>query len=206
MEIKTISNEISDMLIVSKSKFIAYLFPCDSKEEAKDILLKLKEMHIEATHICYAYIINEDNVLLYKANDDNEPSQTAGAPILNVLRKNNLTNVLLAVVRYFGGIKLGAGGLTRTYSNAAALVVKSAAIVTLKEALLYKIYFPYDKVKEIDKILEINNIVINKKEYDDNIIYSLIIKDDEVVNDLKKKIEYLNVKFEKIDKIMIRTN
>ena len=146
MEIKTIANEVKDILIVEKSKFIAYLFPCDSKKQIDKIVEEMNVKYADATHVCYAYIVNDDSTILYKANDDGEPSQTAGAPILNVLKKNNLMNVLCVVVRYFGGIKLGAGGLTRTYTNSAAMVVNQASIVTLIDAYKDEFVFPYDKM------------------------------------------------------------
>ena len=133
MEIKTILEEVVTTLVIEKSKFISYLIPVESKNEANEALEKLRKKHFDATHVCYAYIVN-DEVTLYKSSDDGEPSQTAGAPILNVLRKNELSNVLCAVVRYFGGIKLGAGGLTRAYSNSAIEAVNASTIVTLVDA------------------------------------------------------------------------
>ena len=170
MEIKTIAKEVIDTLIVEKSKFIAYLFPCDSKQQANEIVDKINQLHPDATHVCYGYIVN-DEVVLYKANDDGEPSQTAGAPILNVLKKNNLMNVICLVVRYFGGIKLGAGGLTRTYSNSAAMVVNNAEIVTLIDGYKDEFIFNYDRIKDIDKIFDINKLDIVEKNYDENVHY-----------------------------------
>ena len=119
MEIKTILEKTSDILIVEKSKFLTYFYPCDNKKQADSIIEEVSNLHPDATHVCYGYIIFDDS-LIYKSSDDGEPSQTAGAPILNVLKKNGLTNVICLVVRYFGGIKLGAGGLTRAYSNSAS--------------------------------------------------------------------------------------
>ena len=204
MEIKTIANEVKDILIVEKSKFIAYLLPCDSKEQANKII---DEMHMEyedATHVCYAYIINDDNQILYKANDDGEPSQTAGAPILNVLKKNNLMNVLCVVVRYFGGIKLGAGGLTRTYSNSAALVVNQASIVTLVDGYHDEFVFPYDKIKDVDKIFDVNNMNIIKKDYDEFVHYTILTFDiNEAVN-LYEKISYLGIKLNRLGSVVTR--
>ena len=110
-------------LIINKSKFIAYKFTLNSLEEVKSILTNLKNEHKKATHICYAYIYNRD-IVSEKCSDDGEPGGTAGYPILNVLKKKNLENIMVAVVRYFGGVKLGAGGLVSAYTKACSEVIK----------------------------------------------------------------------------------
>lgn len=204
MEIKTILTEVENLIVIEKSKFLGYLFPCDSKEVANEILENLRNQHAEATHVCYAYIINDDNVLLYKSSDDGEPSQTAGAPILNVIKRNNLTNVLCAVVRYFGGIKLGAGGLVRAYSNSAVEVVNKSTIVTLVDAYKGKFTFPYDKINFIDKFFETNNIEIVNKEYDLEVSYTVITYNKEDVSNIMNKISYLNVKYSDLGMIQTR--
>jgi len=107
-------------LEVKKSKFIGLYYEVDTIEEVEEILLNLKKEHKKARHIPYAYKI--DNLI--KKSDDKEPSGTAGMPILNIIEKNNLNHALLVIVRYFGGIKLGAGGLIRAYSNASKEVIK----------------------------------------------------------------------------------
>lgn len=110
------------LLEINKSKFLAYKYELNSTEEVKPILETLKKEHKKARHFCYAYVFNKDSVS-EKYSDDGEPSGTAGYPILNVIKKKNLTNILVVVVRYFGGIKLGAGGLTRAYTKACAGVL-----------------------------------------------------------------------------------
>jgi len=110
-------------LEISKSRFIAYKLDINSLEEVKPFLQQLKKEHKKARHICFAYVFNKD-IVSEKCSDDGEPGGTAGYPILNVIKKKNLTNTLVAVVRYFGGIKLGAGGLTRAYTKATAEVLK----------------------------------------------------------------------------------
>ena len=107
-------------LEIKKSKFIAYYYEINNKDEVDEILLFLKKEHKKAKHIPYAYKI--ENIV--KKSDDKEPSNTAGTPIYNIIEKNNLNNVLICVVRYFGGIKLGAGLLTRSYLNATIEVLK----------------------------------------------------------------------------------
>lgn len=112
----------TNTLEIKKSKFIAYYFEINNKEEALEILEKLKKEHKKARHIPYAYKIDQE----IKKSDDKEPSGTSGMPILNMIEKNNLNHTLIAVVRYFGGIKLGAGGLIRAYGNAVKDVIKKS--------------------------------------------------------------------------------
>ena len=109
-------------IVINKSRFIAYMFELQSLDDVKTNLEFLKKEYKKATHICYAYVFNI-NVVSEKCFDDGEPGGTAGYPILNVIKKRGVTNTLVAVVRYFGGIKLGAGGLTRAYTKAAATVL-----------------------------------------------------------------------------------
>lgn len=109
-------------IVINKSRFIAYKFKLENLEQVKTHIQELKKEHKKANHVCWAYVYNKECVS-ERAADDGEPNGTAGYPILNVLKKKNLTNTMVAVVRYFGGIKLGAGGLTRAYTKAAASVL-----------------------------------------------------------------------------------
>ena len=109
-------------IVINKSRFIAYKIDLTSVEQVKNEIEKLKKENKKANHVCYAFVYRGETVN-EKCSDDGEPSGTAGYPILNVIKKKNLTNVLVAVVRYFGGIKLGAGGLTRAYTKATAEVL-----------------------------------------------------------------------------------
>lgn len=109
-------------IIINKSRFISYRYNLNTINDVEVILAQLKKAHKKATHICYAYVYSRECVR-EKASDDGEPNGTAGYPILNVIKKKNLTNTFVAVVRYFGGIKLGAGGLTRAYTKSASQVL-----------------------------------------------------------------------------------
>jgi uncharacterized YigZ family protein len=111
---------IENEIIIKKSRFITKLYEIDNVDDVKNIIENLKKEYKKATHICFAYSINGQE----KAVDDKEPSHTAGLPILNVIHMKKMTNTLIVVIRYFGGIKLGAGGLTRAYSKSAAEIVK----------------------------------------------------------------------------------
>lgn len=201
--IKTINKEYEYTLIEKKSKFISYLFPCENKENADKILEKLHKMHNDATHICYAYIINDTNIF-YKSSDDGEPGGTAGAPILNVIKKNDLSNVILCVVRYFGGIKLGAGGLTRAYTNCASGVLNNIEIVNIVDAYSFDISFKYDIIKDIDKIIEKSDLEIINKKYDIVVTYTLLSYDENKKDILENKIGYLGIKFDNFKIIKTR--
>ena len=109
----SIKETTKNTIEIKKSKFITILYRINNVEEVNTILYKVSSKYSDATHVCYAYILNN----IEKCSDNGEPSGTAGLPILNVLKKKNLTNILAIVIRYFGGIKLGAGGLVRAYSN-----------------------------------------------------------------------------------------
>ena len=151
-------------IIIKNSKFICYIYQVETIEEIQKILTKTKNKYYDATHCCYAYIL--DNIK--KESDDGEPSGTAGIPILQVLEKNNLNHVLCIVVRYFGKIKLGAGGLVRAYTKSATETLKNN-IITLIPGLSIKIIFSYDKLKTIDYLLK--DTIIIKKSFNDKITY-----------------------------------
>ena len=124
---KTIAKAVQSEINVKKSQFICHLFPTKTKKESKEIILKVNEQYSDATHNCTAYIVTDGEGF----DDDGEPGGTAGKPMINVLRKNELHNVTAVVTRYFGGIKLGTGGLTRAYSHAAQLGIEAAKTAKL---------------------------------------------------------------------------
>ena len=179
-----IDNKIE--LIIKKSKFITFTYNISNKEEINKILDELRNKYSDATHICYAYIIDNNE----KYEDDGEPNGTAGMPILNVLQKENLKNVLCVVIRYFGGIKLGAGGLVRAYSKAC-----KEAIITkiLEKGYKIKISFKYNDVKKIDYLLK-NSQIINK-DYDLKTSYIFLIKENEyeIIKDNLKQISEIEL-------------
>lgn len=168
--LKTISKFIENELVIKKSKFITKLYRINNEEEIKQILGNLKKQYKDCTHICYAYVI--DNVKRF--NDDKEPSGTAGIPILKLIEINNLNFILCVVIRYFGGIKLGAGGLIHAYSDSVKEALNLAEIIELKKGKRISIEFSYDKVKIIDSILKDFNII--SKQFNENIVYELIIQ------------------------------
>ncbi|MDO4963411.1 MAG: YigZ family protein [bacterium] len=178
----SIKSDVEDTTIIKKSKFITKLYYIDNINQITDILIKIKTIYSDASHICYAYIINS----VEKCSDDKEPSGTAGIPILNVLKKNNLTNILAIVIRYFGGIKLGSSNLARTYSNCITNVLKNTNIIKIDYGLLIKIEFDFSKIKSIDFLLKNKNIL--NKIFNNTITYEFYIKYDELklIDELKK--------------------
>ena len=178
---KSISKNEILLYEINKSKFYALLFYINDTNEINSILDNIKHKYKDATHYCYAYIC--DNVKRF--NDDGEPSGTAGMPILNVLENNDLNHVLAVVVRYFGGIKLGAGGLVRAYSNSVSLVLNEVDIVDLIEGIKVEIEFSYENVKQVDYLLKDYKIV--NKEYSDNIVYTIDIDKNINIKDILDK-------------------
>ena len=192
---KSIKNKVENTLIIKKSKFITKLYRINKIDEINDYIKINKEKYKDATHACFGYIING----IEKYSDDGEPTGTAGLPILNVLKKHNLTNILCIVIRYFGGIKLGAGGLTRAYSSATKEALNISKIIELQEGYLIEIEFNYDQVKLIDYILNDKKII--NKEYNNNIIYKFYLKESElgIISELEKIAIHLSIN----DKILI---
>ena len=165
----SIKNNDKYELIIKNSKFISLIFRVYSKDEVNDILYSIKKEYPNATHYCYGYVIDSD----IRANDDNEPSGTAGYPILNQITSNNLNYTLIVVIRYFGGIKLGVGPLTRTYAKVAREVIRDNNIIELEKGYDIDIIFNYNDVKDVDYILG-NSRIINKS-FDENITYNVYV-------------------------------
>ena len=157
---KTIKKEVSFEIIVKKSKFIANVFPVQSKEEAEQKINEISKRYFDARHNCYGYILED----FEKCSDDGEPSKTAGAPILDIIKKKELKNVLIIVTRYFGGILLGTGGLVRAYSETAKKAIDRAEIVNQIKGIEYEIRIKYDDQKNVLYWCKLLNIkVINIK-------------------------------------------
>lgn len=151
---ETYQNEI----IINKSRFIAFLYRVNTLDEVEEILKSHRKKYYDATHNCYAYIIGE-NALIQKASDDGEPSKTAGFPILDVLIKNNLSNILCVVTRYFGGILLGSGGLVRAYSGSASEVLKKAQLFEIKKLLKLILFMDYSTYNNTISKLSVYHII-----------------------------------------------
>lgn len=186
----TISKNTKGETIIKNSRFITLLFKIKSKDDVSKILDKIKKEYPKATHYCYAYVVDSSK----KSSDDGEPGGTAGMPILNVLEKENITNVLAIVVRYFGGIKLGAGGLVRAYSKSVKDALGLVDINKLQSGKLIELTFDYDVQDKINYILKDEEIV--SKNFDIKITYIVKIK-DEILNKLD------NYSYQVLDNILI---
>lgn len=163
-----IQKAISHTMMIERSEFICYLERVFNEEEARSFITKIRKMHPQATHVCTAFIIHQD-VVIERTNDDGEPSGTAGNPMLNSLKMNNLTEVCACVVRYFGGIKLGAGGLIRAYSKSVSETIKLSNITTVLQLKTYALTFPYSLIAIVDNNLPTKAIV--EKDYDIDVTY-----------------------------------
>jgi uncharacterized YigZ family protein len=183
-EMYTIKNAVVTEQIINKSRFITYLFPVATEDEAKAKLEEIRIKHADATHNCYCYIVG-DTANIMKFSDDGEPSGTAGVVIYNCLEKNNLTNVLAIVTRYFGGIKLGAGGLVRAYSSSTAMAVEAAEISEIIHYAKVKITCDYSNLGLVEKHLSEYEIV--NKTFSQKVEIEFIIPEP-LVEDLKAKL------------------
>ena len=173
-----------------KSKFISILSAINSQEDVERILKEIKKEYPKARHYIYAYILDDKQ----KSNDDGEPSGTAGKPTLELLNNQNLVNCLLVTVRYFGGIKLGASRLLRTYLDSANGAVKSAKKYTISRVNLYSVEIPIEKRFIFDEICSINSIKVNKLIYNNDSVYYEILSNLDNINELFEKIS-LNTEF-----------
>ncbi len=167
---KTIGLNTENMEIINKSKFFTFLIKIQTEEEAKGLINNFKTVYKDATHVCSAYICDSAK----KANDDGEPSGTAGMPILNILEKNELDHVLCIIVRYFGGVKLGASGLIRAYSNCTKNTLAKTDIIELQNGYLLTIKFDYTLENKINRCLL--DVPIEKK-FEDKITYKFKISE-----------------------------
>ncbi|WP_407415755.1 YigZ family protein [Methanobrevibacter sp.] len=170
---RTIAKAVESEINVKKSQFICHLFPTRTKKESKEIILKVNEQYSDATHNCTAYIVSDGEGF----DDDGEPGGTAGKPMINVLRKNDLHNVTAIVTRYFGGIKLGAGGLVRAYSKSVLEAINEAKILEVELYDVYTLVFEYSDIKLVDGEVRNNNLEVTNKDYSDKVIYDVVSKD-----------------------------
>jgi uncharacterized YigZ family protein len=168
-------NEFKEFVTeIQKSKFICRLIKLNSFEQIEEELDKVRNDWSGATHYCYAYLFENKK----KCSDDGEPGGTAGMPILNVLENNNLSNILCIVVRYFGGIKLGAGGLVRAYTQSVTNTLDVCELIEIKKGKKVEIIFPYNQDKRINYLL--SNITILERYFEENIRYIFNISNDDL--------------------------
>ncbi len=169
-----ILQDTSNTIEIKKSKFITYLHRTNDVEEAKAYLKQIKKEHFNANHHCTAMIIGD----VMRSNDDGEPNQTAGHPMLDVLMHHEMKDIFVVVVRYFGGVKLGTGGLVRAYSSSVQEALNQAVLT--QETILheYKITFRYDELGKLDSYFHRNHIEVGYKDYQEQVIYHYFVAED----------------------------
>lgn len=195
----TIKENVQSEIVVKKSKFICNLIKVETQEEAENIIKQMKKKYYDARHNCVAYRVIEDERIVEKASDDGEPSGTAGGPMLNILQKNNLCNVLAIVTRYFGGILLGTGGLVRAYSDATLRSIDIVEKVEKCMGLEAEVELEYNNLETFKYYCKINDIWIEDFDYSDIIICKIQLEErkrqDLIDNFETKKVNLINLKF-----------
>jgi len=176
---KTIQELSEGVYRVKGSKFIAYLYPINSENDLKDIIVALKAEHPKARHHCWALRLSPDRTV-FRLNDDGEPSGTAGRPILNTLLSNELTNILAVVVRYFGGTLLGVPGLINAYKSATVDAVNNAKIIEKTVNSVFRIEFRHPQMNEVMKIVKEEDLKISNQNFDLNCSFLLEIRQSQV--------------------------
>lgn len=191
---KTISEPTEEVLYKEKnSKFFGYAFPIKKEEEVKEILDQIKKVHYNARHWCYAFQLGTDPVY-YRANDDGEPSNTAGAPIYGQIQSFDLTDILIVVVRYFGGVKLGVGGLITAYRAAAQMTLEEAEIIECTIDKKFKVRFDYKDMNNVMRVIKERNLNLVQQKLEMTCEIELSIRKSEYQQALEAFVPYYEVK------------
>lgn len=177
----TIKKEASKQNIIQKSRFIGYVSRAETEEAAQNFIQQINKKNPDANHNCSAYIIGEQDHI-QKANDNGEPSGTAGVPILEVLKKQKLKDTVIVVTRYFGGIKLGAGGLIRAYGGAASGVIKAAGVVERQLMQGMMITVDYGLLGKLENAFRTSEHVLSNIDYSDQVVFHMYVKIADVGN------------------------
>ncbi len=193
MEFRTIKEDGQVQEEIKKSRFICHAKRVYSEEEARDFITAIKKEHYKATHNCSAFIVGERSEIK-RTSDDGEPSGTAGVPMLSVLENHNLTNVCVVVTRYFGGIKLGAGGLIRAYAGSVALAVKEIGIIEIKEQAGIAIQMSYAQYQEYGNFLRDHHLMELDTNFTDQVDTMIYIDKEEKENIKAALVEFFNGK------------
>lgn len=198
MEFKTIKEDGMVQEEIKKSRFICHVKRVYSEEEARAFIAAIKKEHYKATHNCSAFIIGEKSDIK-RTSDDGEPSGTAGVPMLGVLEKHKLTNLCVVVTRYFGGIKLGAGGLIRAYAGSVALAIKEIGLVEIKEQAGLRLKLSYSQYQDFTNFLKAENLTEYDTEFTDTVSTLLFVDKgerellkDKLTEFFKGKLEMMN--------------
>ena len=182
-EFYTIEKNVETEIVVKKSKFIANIFYISTNKEAEEKIKEIKKKYFDARHNCFSYRVVENDNIIEKASDDGEPSGTAGGPMLNILQKNNLANILIVVTRYFGGILLGTGGLVRAYSDALLEALEKTQKVKIVSGLELEVTLSYNNFENFKYYCKNHEINIISTNYNENIVCKIDME-------LEKKVEF----------------
>jgi uncharacterized YigZ family protein len=182
------------------SKFFSYVYPVETEEEIKDILDRLRKEHHGARHHCYAWRLGEKDVI-YRANDDGEPSSTAGKPILGQLQSFGLTNILVVVVRYFGGTLLGTSGLINAYRTAAASALENSEIITVTIDSVFRLTYSYNEMNEVMRIVKQENLNILDTKFEEICRLCFSVRESKAKKAEKLFNRFHGVKIEKISEM-----
>ncbi|KAB8139491.1 YigZ family protein [Gracilibacillus oryzae] len=174
----TVKLEGSDEQIIQKSRFIGYVKRVETEEAAQQFIQEIKKKHADATHNCSAYMIG-DNDQIQKANDDGEPSGTAGVPILEVLKKRQLKDTAVVVTRYFGGIKLGAGGLIRAYAGTTSLAINTTGVVERKKMNQFLVTIDYTLLGKLENEVRQTDYLLDQIDYLDQVTLQIYVNSGE---------------------------
>lgn len=186
-QFKTIMQNAQVEIEEKKSRFIANIYYIENAKEAEEHLKQIRKKYFDARHNCFAYRILEEDGVKEKQSDDGEPSGTAGAPMLNILQKNNLYNVLVVVTRYFGGTLLGTGGLVRAYSDATIKSLENAKVIIQTKGYLINVVIEYKDLEKFKYYCRMHGIIIVNTVYENNIICTIEISKNEKENLLGKE-------------------
>ena len=178
---------------IKKSKFICHVKRVSSEEEARDFINTIKKEHYKATHNCSAFIIGEHSDIK-RTSDDGEPSGTAGVPMLGVLENHHITNSCVVVTRYFGGIKLGAGGLIRAYAGSVAQAVREIGLVEIKEQVVLGITLTYSQYQEFANFLKDNQLVEQDPMFTDRVATTIFVDKEDTRSITAALVEFYNGK------------
>ena len=201
MKFCTLKEASTAEIVEKKSRFIANSCHIESKEEAEEKINLIKKKYYDAKHNCFSFsIVDKDGNLLEKSSDDGEPSGTAGAPILNVIRKNNLNNVLIVVTRYFGGILLGTGGLVRAYSETTQKAIENAQKIEMILGTEMEAKVEYSEYEKFKYYCQKNQIKIEKVEYNEKINCKIALE-NKVKNKIIKDYETKKINLEELNEI-----
>lgn len=196
----TLKNDCDYKLVIKKSKFFAYSKSIMNEDDAKDYINFIRSNNRSATHVCYGYKLKD----YYKYSDDNEPKNTAGKPIFDVIDQSNLDNIIIVVVRYFGGIELGRPGLYRAYYDCAKGSIENCELCVIKTYYIYSITFDFDRINKVEHFLSKNAIVIDR-EYKDKATIIFKCLNGKIVESIREllinnyEIKFIEEKEEKED-------